>query len=363
VEGLNPPSTNNKTSSKKKLAVVLFNLGGPDCLEAVRPFLFNLFNDKAIIGAPAPIRWWLARRISKRRAPIAQDIYRQIGGSSPLLPLTQDQAQGLEQILAKQFGDWDSKCFIAMRYWHPMTRPIVAEVKAWQADQILLLPLYPQYSTSTSQSSIQLWRWEAKRQKLTTPTQEICCYPEQAGFIEAVADLIKPALQQVQNQTSQQPRLLFSAHGLPKVLIDKGDPYQAHVERSAKAVTARLMASDWPDLDWQICYQSKVGPLEWIGPSTDHEIEWAGAEGKALVVVPIAFVSEHSETLVELDIEYAHLAREKGVPAYVRVPAVGTHPLFLQGLADLLQGALASKANPCGDVCPPEALCCPRRNP
>ena len=333
-----------------KLAVVLFNLGGPDQPEAVRPFLFNLFNDPAIIGAPAPIRRALAWWISTRRAPVAREIYAQIGGRSPLLELTGLQGERLQAAL----GD-DVKVFIAMRYWHPLTEQTVAEVKAWGPDRIVLLPLYPQYSGATSGSSLLAWRRAAKKAGLETPSVSVCCYPTEEGMIAAQAALLSAAL----DQAGQGVRVLFSAHGLPKTVIDRGDPYQIQVEMTAAAIVTALAR---PDLDWRVCYQSRVGPMEWIGPATPDEIKRAGAEGKPLVVIPIAFVSEHSETLVELDIEYAHLAEQAGVPRYVRVPAVGTHPAFIEGLAALVRRSLTGGGTPCSErgerICPRTATRC-----
>ncbi|MBY0431920.1 MAG: ferrochelatase, partial [Rhodospirillales bacterium] len=254
-----------------RTAVVLFNLGGPDNPEAVRPFLFNLFNDKAIISAPQPIRWLLAKLISTRRAPVAQTIYAHIGGRSPLLDLTRAQATALEQALGGE-----ARVFIAMRYWHPLTEQTVAEVKAYAPDRIILLPLYPQYSSTTSGSSVAAWKRSAAAAGLSPPTTTICCYPTAAGFVEAMAELTAIAL----DQAGAGARLLFSAHGLPKKIIAAGDPYQWQVERTAEAVVSRLGR---PNLDWTICYQSRVGPLEWIGPSTEEEIHRAGKDGKDLV--------------------------------------------------------------------------------
>ncbi|OIR00763.1 ferrochelatase [mine drainage metagenome] len=343
-----------------KLAVVLFNLGGPDSLEAVRPFLFNLFNDAAIIGAPNPIRWLLARFISGRRAPVARAIYEKIGGKSPLLDLTRQQAAALQQALAAADPGSEVRCFIAMRYWHPLTEETVAEVAAWKPDRILLLPLYPHYAGPTTGSSLLAWNKAARRAGLRVPTQTVCCWPDEAGMIAAQADLLTKALA----EAGQGARVLFSAHGLPQAVIDKGDPYQAQIERTAAAVVAALGR---PDLDWRICYQSRVGPMQWLKPSTDDEIRRAGQEGKPLVVVPIAFVSEHSETLVELDLEYGHLAKECGVPRYVRVPALGCHPAFIAGLADLARRALATAVTPCshleGRLCAGDRSACPHQGP
>ena len=313
-----------------KIAIVLFNLGGPDSPEAVQPFLKNLFSDPAIISLPSFLRLPLASFISSRRAPKAKKIYDQIGGSSPILGQTEAQARALEEALGTEH-EW--RGYVCMRYWHPMTEAVVRSVKRFAPDRIVLLPLYPQFSTTTTDSSAKAWKAAAAAAKLVVPTQTVCCYPDEPGFIAASVDLLKQGLA----ETGTRPtRVLFSAHGLPEKVIKAGDPYQAQVERTAKAIADRIGG-----LDWSVCYQSRVGPLKWIGPPTDGEIRRAGQDGKAIVLYPLAFVSEHSETLVELDIEYRHLAEQSGVPAYVRVPTVGTHPLFIAGLADRVCAILA----------------------
>jgi len=316
-----------------KLAVVLFNLGGPDSLEAVEPFLRNLFGDPAILSLPAPIRLPLAWFIAKRRAPFAREIYTKLGGASPILAETRAQAEALDKVLMA--GGMEVKSFIAMRCWHPFSDETAAAVKAWGADRIVLLPLYPQFSTTTSASSLKDWKRAAKAKGLSAPTSEICCYHRMDGFIAAEVALIREALAKAKPDVDY--RLLLSAHGLPKRTIAKGDPYQWQVEQTAKAIVEGLGIDG---LDWTVCYQSRVGPLEWIGPATDAEIRRTGAEGKGVVIAPIAFVSEHSETLVELDIEYAHLAAAKGVADYRRVPTVGTQPQFIAGLARLVRQAI-----------------------
>jgi ferrochelatase len=331
-----------------KTAVILFNLGGPDGLEAVEPFLFNLFSDPAIIGAPQPIRWLIAKLISKRRAPIAREIYARIGGRSPLLPETVAQARALERVLGE---DW--RCFIAMRYWHPFTEEAVEAVKVWGADQVVLLPLYPQFSGTTSGSSLKEWRRAARRAGLDLPTRTVCCYPEQPGLVSAMAALVRDG--HAAASRIGRPRVLFSAHGLPRKVIERGDPYQKQIERTAAVVAD---ATGISMLDWVVCYQSRVGPLEWIGPSTEEELERAGRDGVPVVVVPVAFVSEHSETLVELDIEYRHRAEALGVPGYVRVPALGCHPDFIAGLAEMARKAGDDTGKACraaGCRCPSEA--------
>jgi len=338
-----------------KRAVVLFNLGGPDSLEAVRPFLFNLFNDPAIFHLPQPFRSWLAAFVAKRRAPVAVEIYRHLGGSTPLLANTEDQARALHQALG---GGSDTRVFIAMRYWHPFTAQAVADVQAWGADEIVLLPLYPQYSTTTTESSVKAWHEAARFLGLKVPTRTVCCYPTAAGFIDAAADLIAPALTGA--ALYGKPRLLLSAHGLPETVVKGGDPYQFQCERTAAAIVDRLGI---PDLDWTVCYQSRVGPMKWIGPSTDEAIRKAGQDKVPAVVAPIAFVSEHSETLVEIEIEYRKLAGEVGVPYFVRVPTVSAAPSFIAALAGLVNEVSSSKAA-CipGDghrICPGSCTRCP----
>ena len=352
----------------KRLAIVLFNLGGPDGPDAVKPFLFNLFNDPAIIGAPGPIRWALAKFISSKRAPVAREIYSHMGGKSPILELTNDQARALDAALAEMYPDAEIKSFVCMRYWHPMSADVASDVKAFDPDQIVLLPLYPQFSTSTTASSFDDWMTAAAQAGIDAPTKRVCCYPTENGFIKAQASLLLSAIADVRAQAPDaKVRVLYSAHGLPKKIVEgKGDPYPRHVELGAQAIADAVAAQGGQPDEWLVSYQSRVGPLEWIGPSTEDEIERAGKEGCALVVLPIAFVSEHSETLVELDIEYRELADAHGAKAYVRVPAVGTHADFIDGLAKLVQGAMACGDDPCPQgtnerICNAFERACPAR--
>ena len=312
-----------------RIAVVLMNLGGPDCPKAVGPFLRNLFNDPAIIGLPQPLRGMLAWFIARRRLAVARDIYDYLGGGSPLLANTEAQASALEAKLGSE-----CRCFIAMRYWHPMTDETVSAVKAWKPDEIVCLPLYPQFSTTTTQSSLAVWRAEADRQGLGGKTRTVQSYPTAPGFIAALAGLIKPVLRDAQR--SRSVRLLLSAHGLPLKIVKAGDPYPKQIEQTARAV---IIALDQSDLDWTVCYQSRVGPLAWLGPATDDEIRRAGRDGVAVVIAPISFVSEHSETLVELDRDYRRLGETCGVPSYYRVPAVGSDSRFIAALAELIETA------------------------
>lgn len=315
-----------------RIAVVLFNLGGPDRPEAVEPFLYNLFNDPSIIGLPGLLRRLVARRISRRRAPIARQIYAELGGGSPLLANTEAQARALEARFAG--GADELRAFPCMRYWHPMSDEVARAVHGFAPDRIVLLPLYPQFSTTTTGSSRRVWLEAAEAAGLRATTTLVCCYPSEDGLVAAMAALVREGLA----EAGPDARVLFSAHGLPKRVVAKGDPYQEQVERTAAAVAAAAGLA--PD-SWLVCYQSRVGPLEWIGPATDSEVRRAGTAGMPIVVVPIAFVSEHSETLVELDIEYRRLAAASGVPRYVRVPTVGTRSDFIDGLARLVREAVA----------------------
>lgn len=324
-----------------KIAIILFNLGGPDSPEAVQPFLKNLFSDPAIISLPSLLRLPLARFIASRRAPKAKEIYDQIGGSSPILGQTEAQARALEEALGPGH-EW--RGYVCMRYWHPMTEAVVRSVKRFAPDRIVLLPLYPQFSTATTDSSVKAWKTVAEAARLRVPTQTVCCYPDDPGFIAASVDLVKQGLAEAGVGPA---RVLFSAHGLPEKVIRRGDPYQVQVERTAAAISGAI-ADQVGGLDWSVCYQSRVGPLKWIGPSTEAEIRRAGADKRAVVLYPLAFVSEHSETLVELDIDYRRLAKEIGVPSYTRVPTVGTHPSFIAGLADRVRAVLSG---------PPVAVC------
>lgn len=320
--------------SDQRIAIVLFNLGGPDRLTAVRPFLFNLFSDPAIIALPNPFRWFVAQLISRRRAPIASEIYRKMGGASPILANTKVQAEALTASL-QDLGAVRS--FICMRYWSPMTREVVAAVKDFDPAEIILLPLYPQFSTTTTESSYRLWQNEAARQKLNVRTRLICCYPTEPGFIAALTRGTKAGLVEAQQLApTAEPIVVFSAHGLPKKIVDSGDPYVKQVEASVAAIAAALSL---PENQWVVAFQSRVGPLEWIGPATEDVIRDASEKGKAIVVVPVAFVSEHSETLVELDIEYRHLAERHHAAAYVRVPTVDADADFITGLANLVRAA------------------------
>ena len=346
--------------TRPRTAIVLFNLGGPDRIESVRPFLVNLFTDPAILRVPPFIRPLLARRIARARTAPATENYRLLGGRSPLLELTERQARALEAAL----GEREARCFVAMRYWHPFSLETARSVAAWDPDEMVLLPLYPQFSTTTTGSSLTAWREASVAVGLVKKVTTICCYPDAAGFVAATAAIV--ARHHAAARAALSPgiglRVLFSAHGLPEIIVRQGDPYQFQVERTV-AATVRAMAL--PGLDHVVCFQSRATPQAWIGPSTDAEIERAAKDGVAVLVVPIAFVSEHTETLVELDIEYRELAQRLGVPGYFRVPAQNEDAGFIAALADLVRHALADGPGLCGyaagGVCPAAHRDCPHR--
>jgi len=332
-----------------KTAVVIFNLGGPDNPAAIQPFLFNLFNDSSIIALPAWLRAPLAWLISSTRAPKVAPLYAHMGGASPIQKNTLAQADALQNLLnAEEKSNY--KVFTAQRYWHPLAAETVAAVKAWEAERIILLPLYPQFSTTTTASFTRVWRQAAERQGLHIPTQTICCYPGAPGYVAAQAELVAPFLTEAKKHG--RPRVLFSAHGLPEqIVVRRGDPYPLQVQRSAAAIAAAL---NEPDLDWLVTYQSRVGPLKWVQPYTVDEILRAAREKTPLVIVPLAFVSEHLETLVELDIEYRHLAVAENISYYGRVPTVSLHPAFIAALHDLVLTPPEIRA------CPAHCHACPR---
>tara|TARA_E500000331_G_C17261677_1_gene715526 strand:- start:1514 stop:2557 length:1044 start_codon:yes stop_codon:yes gene_type:complete len=333
-----------------KKAIILFNLGGPDKLDNVEPFLFNLFNDPAILNLPTLFRYPLAKLISKKRAPIAKKIYEEIGGCSPILKLTKEQSDALEKKLNKSQSLDIYKCFVVMRCWNPRAAEVIENVKTYNPDEIILMPLYPQYSAATSGSSIKEWNDVCKKNNYNIKTSTICCYPTDKNFIDAHTKEINKTLETL--ETLENLKLIFSAHGLPKKNIKNGDPYQWQIEQSVKSIVEKLNIKN---LDWILSYQSRVGPLKWIGPSTDDIIIENSKINKHIVIVPIAFVSEHSETLVELDIEYKKLAKDNGCKEYTRVPALGINEDFITCMSELILRKEEYKLN--DFVYPPKSQC------
>lgn len=315
-------------------AVILFNLGGPNSPEDVEPFLFNLFKDPAIIRLPNPFRYLLAKLISKKRLKEAQENYHHLGGFSPLLENTKAQAQALEKALGKGY-----KVLISMRYAAPRAHEVVHELKTiHNLSSIIFLPLYPQFSTSTTASSFKDLSDTLRGHNFPAPIVS-CCYPTHPMFIQSWQNLLRKALSK---NAGKSLRILFSAHGIPEKFVTAGDPYPIHVE-----ATVRAVMNEFQGVDYSLCYQSRVGPLKWIGPSIEEELVRAGNDRVGVLVVPIAFVSEHSETLVELDIQYRDRSIELGIPFYERVPTLSTEPEYIKCLVDLVHGTGKSINQPC----------------
>jgi len=314
-------------SDRKKIAVVLFSIGGPLKKADIKPYLFNFFFDKNIINAPLIIRYLLAKYISiKRSKNEALESYAHLNFKSPLLENTKKQAEALELEL-KNNKDAEYKCFVAMRYWHPFCYETVKEIEKYNPDKVILLPFYPQYSFATSYSSIEDFYKKFKNKKIVT---EIKNYPENDGFISASVKNIQEQINKLENQKY---RILFSAHGLPEENIKAGDPYKQQCELTMNAIVKKLNIDN---LDYNICFQSKVGSKEWIKPYIQDELKRAANDKIGVIIYPIAFVSEHVETLVELDIEYKELAKKLGVPFYKRVKTVGDSKKFIEGLKNLV---------------------------
>lgn len=345
-----------------KTAVILFNLGGPDSQEAVKPFLFNLFNDKAIISLPQPFRFLLAKFIANKRQKTTKEIYQLIGGKSPLLEITKAQADALEKELSFS-GDF--KVFVTMRYWHPFLQEIKQQIFDYKPKRIILLPLYPQFSTTTTGSSFKQFhkifsKKELKNKKIKT--EFICCYPTQGDFVLSHAKSIEKTLLKTKTPITHF-RILFSAHGLPQKIVDKGDPYVLQTNATCDFVVKKLeeilrknkKLTKNQKIDYQLCFQSKVGPLEWTKPYFEDELKRAAIDKKPVIIVPIAFVSEHSETLVELDIEYKHKANDLGIKEYLRVPALNVDGNFIKALSKLCLDKKALK--PCVKSSKSKAKC------
>lgn len=343
----------------KKIAVILFNLGGPDKIESVKPFLFNLFYDKYIITLPTFLRYIFAKLISIKREKIAQNIYSTIGGKSPIVEETMAQKEALDKKLYEISKDGQTiKTFIVMRHWHPFAEETLKYLKAYSPNEIILLPLYPQFSTTTSLSSIENFKEEMNKTSIKYDSlKSVCCYPTQDKFIAAHVDLIEKEMLNLQNLTgSKNPeeyRILFSAHGLPQKIIDSGDPYQWQIEKTVEKIVKNLNVES---LDHKITYQSRVGPLKWIGPNTEEEIHISGKEKKNLIIVPVAFVSEHVETLVELDVEYKHIADNYGIK-YLRVPTVRVNKYFIDSLFEIIENFVNNDDKMLVSSCEMKRLC------
>jgi len=322
-----------------RLGVLLLNLGGPEQLSDVRPFLYNLFSDPEIIRIPiAALQKPLAWIISTSRAKKSQANYQKIGGGSPLRRITEDQARALETQLRAQ-GE-DAKVYIGMRYWHPFTEEALAQIEKDDIEQLVILPLYPQFSISTSGSSFRLIEkiWSENPQLKPPQYTVIADWYKEPGYLQAMTELIATEIDKCPNP--DRAHVFFSAHGVPLSYVEEaGDPYQAEIEECTELIMKTLGRQN----DRSLAYQSKVGPIEWLQPYTEDAIVELAAKGVTeLVVVPISFVSEHIETLEEIDIEYREIAEEAGIHTFNRVPALDTNPIFIQTLVDLVLRAAAA---------------------
>jgi ferrochelatase len=325
-----------------RIGVLLLNLGGPEQIEDVQPFLYNLFSDPEIIRLPFPwLQKPLAWLISTLRAKKSQQNYQEIGGGSPLRKITEAQGNALAKVLASR--GHDAGVYIGMRYWHPYTEEAIAKVKREQISNLVILPLYPQFSISTSGSSFRvledMWSQDPNLKQIKYTL--IPSWYDNPGYLQAMTNLIATELDKFPNP--EQVHIFFSAHGVPQSYVDEaGDPYQKEIE----ACTRLIMKTLNRDNDYTLAYQSRVGPVEWLKPYTEDALNELGSQGvKDLVVVPISFVSEHIETLQEIDLEYKEIAQEAGIENFVRVPALNTDTHFINALADLVTEALDK--NPC----------------
>ena len=320
-----------------RVGVLLLNLGGPEQLEDVRPFLFNLFSDPEIIRLPFPwLQKPLAWFISTMRFQKSQENYKEIGGGSPLRSITEEQALAIQQQLEEK--GLVTQSYIGMRYWHPFTEEALARVKRDQVEKLVILPLYPQYSISTSGSSFRLldklWQKDPELERIEYTV--VPSWYQRPGYIQAMVELITQELENCPHP--EQVHIFFSAHGVPVSYVEEaGDPYEREIEDCVDKIMKTLNCSN----SHTLAYQSRVGPVEWLKPYTEDAIQELAAAGvNDLLVVPISFVSEHIETLQEIDMEYREVAEEAGISNFYRVPALNTHPVFINDLADLVMEAL-----------------------
>jgi len=344
--------------NKEPIGIILLNLGGPDSVQAVKPFLYNLFSDRKIIQLGPPfLQKPLARLISMLRSKKTEGYYRLIGGKSPILDITNAQAKALEEALNQASGvrcqvseetekkNTDSpihpftdspvfKVFVGMRYWHPLIEDVIHQIYNDGIRKLIGLSLYPQYSLATSGSTLSKFREAASKHSM-----EVFCTPswyDHPLYIEALVDVIKKGMESfisdspIHRFTDSPVYVLFSAHSLPEKFIDEGDPYVRHIERTIEEIIKRI------PVKWHLSYQSKSGPVKWLGPSTNEKLrELAGRNIKNILMVPISFVSDHIETLYEIDILYRQMAKDLGINLK-RTVSLNTHPLFIEALKDLI---------------------------
>lgn len=316
----------------KNIAVVLFNMGGPDSLASVRPFLFNLFRDPDIFKIPFGQRLF-AWIISRRRAPKVMERYRHIGGHSPINMWTERQRAMLETSLAKEVEE--IRVHAAMRYWHPLIREAAENLSKSPPERIVLLPLYPHYSITTTGSAFNEWR--RRYSGNGSAVVRISSYHVHPGYIAAVNERIDENLKRFPEAVRSEVRILFSAHGTPERLVKNGDPYSEQIHQTVSAVMSARRFSH----RYHLSFQSRVGPVRWLSPSTAETIRFMAADRrKHLLVVPISFVSDHIETLYELDVEYRQLAEAAGILNYHVMTGLNDSQTFVNALKDIVIKAL-----------------------
>lgn len=326
-----------------KTGILLLNLGGPDSLQAVRPFLTRLFSDREIIKLPGgPIgQFFIGRMIAYSRTKEVQENYAHIGGSSPIVCWSTLQGRGMVERLRERGHDVEFA--LAMRYWHPTTDEALDELERAGCDRLLALTMYPHYSVATTGSSVAELRRVLKRRGSKLPLETIEAWYDHPGYLDAMAEPLRQIMASLPPGTK--PTILISAHGLPQHFIDDGDPYCDHIKATMAGLLARV--PETAGLPTILAYQSRVGPVPWIGPSTEETIERLGAEGvKEVVVVSISFVSDHIETLYEIDQQYGDLARKRGITTFVRAAALNDDPRFLDALAAIVEPRLAAPTAP-----------------
>ncbi len=314
-------------SGKSPTAVVLLNMGGPDSLEAVRPFLLNLFSDREIIRLGPPfLQGFIARMIVRRRAPKSIENYRKIGGRSPLNEITRAQAEALEALLSERAGPGRYVCDVGMRYWHPRTPDVLEGLAERGIKRAIALSLYPHYCQATSGSSIN--DFEAAARRLGMEYRVIDRYPDHPGYIEALYQCLMKGVDRI--GPGQEFTLVYSAHSLPQEMIDRGDPYLEQIRRTISALEARSGISG------RLCFQSRSGPVKWLEPATDQVLEELADQGvKNILCMPLSFVSDHIETLYEIDMLFGEMMKRRGV-RLVRTPSINDSRPFIEALSDLV---------------------------
>ena len=308
--------------------LVLLNFGGPQSLDEVEGFLKNLFTDPYIFRYPSWFRHLLAWYLTRKRLEEVKENYKFMGGKSPLVDSTKAQCDALSTMFQ---GSYDVYC--AMRYSSPSIPEVINKLKETKPQEVLLLPLYPHFSMTTTYSSFRAWEEEARRQGFSYPTQRVCCYPRNRGYINAHSDQIQKTYASIQDKSNV--RLLFSAHGIPMQFVRQGDPYVSHIKLSCAEILKSLKNKKVVFQESVLCFQSRVGPMKWTTPYLEDELKRAAKDKKDVLVVPISFVGEHSETLAELDRDYRKMAEDMGIKFY-RVPALECHPSFIEGLSELV---------------------------